>query len=225
MKGKNIAVIPARKGSKGFKFKNRILLNETLNFLKEITWFDEKIISTDDEVLIRKAKKADLKILKRSKKNSKNNVSIKKVMEEIVNQINPRPNDKIWLLYLTIPYKNKKDFINVRKISQKKNFQSLLSFREVITHPFDCWIIKPRLKQLIKNKAFRRQDKPIVYEHYHYLSCFKVSHLKNLNEELINKNTVPYLITGYSKYKINEIDSKFDLKYYKLLNKNNFSIK
>ena len=42
-----------------------------------------------------------------------------KVMEEIVNQINPRPNDKIWLLYLTIPYKNKKDFINVRKISQK----------------------------------------------------------------------------------------------------------
>ena len=68
MKGKNIAVIPARKGSKGFKFKNRILLNETLNFLKEITWFDEKIISTDDEVLIRKAKKADLKILKDQKK-------------------------------------------------------------------------------------------------------------------------------------------------------------
>ena len=92
-----------------------------LNFLKEITWFDEKIISTDDEVLIRKAKKADLKILKRSK-NSKNNVSIKKVMEEIVNQINPRPNDKIWLLYLTIPYKNKKDFINVRKNFTKKKF-------------------------------------------------------------------------------------------------------
>ena len=32
MKGKNIAVIPARKGSKGFKFKNRILLNETFKF-------------------------------------------------------------------------------------------------------------------------------------------------------------------------------------------------
>ena len=113
--------------------------------------------------------------------------------------------------------------ITVRKISQDKNFKSLLSFREVITHPFDCWIVKPKLKQLINNDAFRRQDKPIVYEHYHYLSCFKVSHLKKLNDELINKDTIPYLITGYSKYKINDIDTQFDLAYYTLLNKKSFS--
>ena len=223
MKSKNIAVIPARKNSQGFKFKNRILFDETLNFLKDINWFDQKILTTDDEVLINRGKKNDLKVLKRSKKNSKNNVSIKKVMEEVVDQIKPEPDDKIWLLYLTIPYKNKKDFNNVKKISQDKNFKSLLSFREVITHPFDCWIVKPKLKQLIKNDAFRRQDKPTVYEHYHYLVCFKVSHLKKLNDELINKDTIPYLITGYSKYKINEIDTQFDLAYYKLLNKKSFS--
>ena len=145
MKSKNIAVIPARKNSQGFKFKNRILFDETLNFLKDINWFDQKILTTDDEVLINRGKKNDLKVLKRSKKNSKNNVSIKKVMEEVVDQIKPEPDDKIWLLYLTIPYKNKKDFNNVKKISQDKNFKSLLSFREVITHPFDCWIVKPKL--------------------------------------------------------------------------------
>ena len=140
-------------------------------------------------------------------------------MEEVRDKIKPDPSDKIWLIYLTIPYKNKKDFLNVKKISEKKKFKSLLSFREVITHPFDCWVIKPKLKQIIKNKFFRRQDKPNVYEHYHYLSCFKVSELKKLNDELINKNTEPYLITGNAKYKINEIDCKFDLQYYRLLNK------
>lgn len=219
MANKNIAVIPARRNSEGFRFKNRILFNETIDFLKKIKWFDQKIISTDDEVLIRKAKKYNLKTLERSKKNSKNNISIKSVMEEVRDKIKPDPSDKIWLIYLTIPYKNKKDFLNVKKISEKKKFKSLLSFREVITHPFDCWVIKPKLKQIIKNKFFRRQDKPNVYEHYHYLSCFKVSELKKLNDELINKNTEPYLITGNAKYKINEIDCKFDLQYYRLLNK------
>ena len=38
-------------------------------------------------------------------------------------------------------------------------------------------------------------------------------------EKIGDKNTKPYLITGYAKYKINEIDSQFDLEYYKLLNK------
>ena len=68
MANKNIAVIPARRNSEGFRFKNRILFNETIDFLKKIKWFDQKIISTDDEVLIRKAKKYNLKTLERSKK-------------------------------------------------------------------------------------------------------------------------------------------------------------
>ena len=218
MKVKNIVVIPARRNSRGFKFKNRILFENTLNFLKKINWFDEKIISTDDTELMKRAKKANLKIIKRSK-NSKNNISIKKAMEEVVDKVKPNKNDLIWLIYLTIPYKNKLDFTKAKKITKIKNFTSLLSFREVITHPYDCWVIKPNLKQFIKNKTFRRQDKPKVFEHYHYLVCFKASVLNLLNDELIYKKTIPYLITGKSKFKLNEIDSKLDLKYFKLLNK------
>ena len=93
MKVKNIVVIRARRNSRGFKFKNRILFENTLNFLKKINWFDEKIISTDDTELMKRAKKANLKIIKRSKKNSKNNISIKKVMEEVVDKVKPNKND------------------------------------------------------------------------------------------------------------------------------------
>ena len=45
---KHVAFIPARKGSKGFKFKNRILFSHTANFINQIDWFDEVIVSTDD---------------------------------------------------------------------------------------------------------------------------------------------------------------------------------
>ena len=100
MANKNIAVIPARRNSQGFRFKNRILFNETIDFLNKIKWFDEKIISTDDEVLIKKAKKFHLRVLKRSKKNSKNNISIKSVMKEVKEKIRPDSSDRIWLIYL-----------------------------------------------------------------------------------------------------------------------------
>ena len=48
---KHVAFIPARKGSKGFKFKNRILFSHTANFINQIDWFDEVIVSTDDPVI------------------------------------------------------------------------------------------------------------------------------------------------------------------------------
>ena len=64
---------------------------------------------------MKRAKKANLKIIKRSKKNSKNNISIKKVMEEVVDKVKPNKNDLIWLIYLTIPYKNKLDFTKAKE--------------------------------------------------------------------------------------------------------------
>ena len=48
---KHVAFIPARKGSKGFKFKNRILFSHTANFINQIDWFDEVIVSSDDPVI------------------------------------------------------------------------------------------------------------------------------------------------------------------------------
>ena len=57
---KHIAIIPARKNSKGLKFKNRILFNYTAKFLKKIKWFNQVIVASDDEFLINSTKKFKL---------------------------------------------------------------------------------------------------------------------------------------------------------------------
>lgn len=45
---KNLALIPARKNSKGIKNKNRILFDNTANFIKKLKFIDKSIVSSDD---------------------------------------------------------------------------------------------------------------------------------------------------------------------------------
>ena len=212
----HIAIIPARKNSKGFKKKNRILFDYTANFLKKINWFDKVIVATDDTFLIKKIKKFKFVYFLRSKKNATDNASIKSLMIEITNSLKINYASIIWLFYLTIPYKKKSDFSNTKKICEKKKFKSAISFRKTLSHPYDCWIIGKRLKKFIKNDIYRRQDKIKLYEHFHYISVFKVKELNKLNSELINSNTTPIILNKTDN--LIEIDSKKDFHSFKSYN-------
>lgn len=68
-KNNNIAIIPARKNSKGLKFKNRLLFNYTKRFISKISWFNKVIFATDDDYFISKCKNANFIFYKRKKKN------------------------------------------------------------------------------------------------------------------------------------------------------------
>ena len=217
MKGKfeHIGIIPARKNSKGLKFKNRKLFNNTADFVKNLTFLDQIIVASDDMQIGQKAKRYEFNFYKRSKENAKHTSSIKSLMIELVKKKNINKNSVIWLFYLTLPFKKKKDFFNAYFITKQKKFLSLISFRKVLTHPLDCWIIKKKLKKFIKNYVSRRQDKPEMHEHHHYLSAFKVKELKKLNSELINQNTTP-IIMNEGKHFL-EIDNEEDyISYLKL---------
>ena len=54
---KNIAVIPARKNSRGVKFKNRIFFNLTAQFVEKLRFIDKTIVTSDDKFILSKAKK------------------------------------------------------------------------------------------------------------------------------------------------------------------------
>ena len=208
----HIAIIPARKNSKGLKFKNRLLFDNTAKFVKSISFFDQVIVATDDKVIGIKAKNYKFNFYNRLKKNAKDSSSIKSLIEEVVTRNNLNENSIIWLLYTTLPLKIKKDFLKAFKISNQKKFLSLISFREVLTHPYDCWSIKKKVKKFFKNNIYRRQDKPKLFEHHHYLCALKIKEIKNLNKELINQNTKPIILPDGNHFL--EIDTKQDYKKY-----------
>ena len=204
----HIAIIPARKNSKGLKFKNRLLFDYTKKFLKKINWFEKIIIASDDDYFISKCKNTEFTFYKRKKRNAQDNSSIKSLMQEINKKLRFQKETILWLFYLTIPNKKLSEFKRLKLITNKKKFLSAISFIPPKTHPYDCWIINKKLEKLIKNDVYRRQDKIKLYEHHHYLCAFKVKELNKLNSELINSNTTPIIL----KKDIIEIDTEKDLK-------------
>tara|TARA_B100001057_G_scaffold330542_1_gene330853 strand:+ start:16793 stop:17452 length:660 start_codon:yes stop_codon:yes gene_type:complete len=204
----HIAIIPARKNSKGLKFKNRLLFDYTKKFLKKINWFEKIIIASDDDYFISKCKNTEFTFYKRKKRNAQDNSSIKSLMQEINKKLSFHKETILWLFYLTIPNKKLSEFKRLKLITNKKKFLSAISFITPKTHPYDCWIINKKLEKFIKNDVYRRQDKIKLYEHHHYLCAFKVKELNKLNSELINSNTTPIIL----KKDIIEIDTEKDLK-------------
>ena len=105
----HIIVIPARMNSQGFKFKNRKFFPHTVDFLKNVEWFQRIIVSTDDPVLVEKAKKQKYEIHKRPEKLAGPAVSIKAVFSSVINDMEMKDDDIVWLNFLPLLYKNKND--------------------------------------------------------------------------------------------------------------------
>ena len=218
MRIKNIAVIPARKNSRGVKFKNRIFFNLTAQFVEKLRFIDKTIVTSDDKFILSKAKKKDFETHNRKKSFAKNNTSIKSTLANLIIEKKLNKKDILWLFYIPLINRNRKSFYDAYKITQKKNFKSLCSFIEIDynNHPYYCWkYIKNKLNQYIPNKIYRRQDLPKAYSHFHYLSCFKISEISKLNDELINKNTKPIFLNKKITKNLIEIDTMDDVKKFK----------
>ena len=222
MKIKNIAVIPARKNSKGIKFKNRIFFHLTADFAKGLSFINNIIVTSDDPTIIKKAKNYNFEIHKRKKIYATDKTSIKKTLKNLIKEKKLNKNDILWLFYIPLVNREKKDFNRAYKITKKKKFKSLCSFIEInySQHPFYCWKYnKNKISQYIPNKIFRRQDLPKAYSHFHYLSCFKIGEINQLNEELINSFTTPIFLNNHTAKNLIEIDTIDDVKRLKLKKK------
>jgi len=200
-------VIPSRRNSKGLLFKNRFLLDYTINQISDEN-FKNTIVSTDDEVIIDKLKDTNIKVIKRLLKLSKDDVSIKKVMLDVIDKCSMVNNDVIVLLYLVYPMRINKDIEAIISFYRKNNAKSLLCCHKVTDHPCLTFYAKDNFRgeQIIKHNAYRRQDYPECFSLSHFVCIFKVSEIDNLNANLYNKDTIFYPIE-----KPIDIDTKEDL--------------
>ena len=217
----NYAIIPARKGSVGFKYKNRKFFSITADFLDQIPWFDKIIVSSDDNVIEEKAKKRKYLFHKRSAELSGPKIAIKSVMENVISEMDIKDNVYLWLFYLPVLYKNNKDYEHAKKIVNETNIDSICSFVMAKTHPYSCWKYDNNekiIKQYIENDVCRRQDLPDAWMHYHYVCAFKAGIIKELNNELLFSRTLPIFLDNETSKNLIEIDTPEDYQRWKNLN-------
>ena len=207
-------VIPARRNSKGFPFKNRKLLDYTINEIP-IELHEKTIISTDNEEIIERLSSTSINVLKRDEKLCLDDVDIRSVMMDVADQFNMNPNDTIVMLYLTSPSRKFSDIKKILDYYNEREIRTLTCCVEPKTHPYLCLYKKEDKKgeQVVKHDLYRRQDYPECFEVRHFVCIFQVEEIQKLNKNMYNENTVFYEID-------NEIDVDYENDFKELLKSN-----
>jgi N-acetylneuraminate synthase len=200
-------IIPARRGSKGLPFKNRKLLKFTLDTIpKEI--LNNTIVSTNDKEIIKIVEKEykNCKIHIRSENLSKDKISTKEVLLEVINDLSL--SDDIIMLYLTYPNRTWSQVEEAYNWFKKESAKSLLCKEPTSTHPYVCLydLEDNKGKQVVDHDLYRRQDYPECFKICHMVSIFKTKELENLNKNLYNDDTIYYEIN-----KTLDVDTKEDI--------------
>lgn len=187
-------LIPARKGSKGFKFKNRILFEKTAEIFSKKSEFIENVyVSTDDEEIKKMSTLKNFKVVDRDPLLASDTASIKDVASEFIKKEKISKSEIIVLLFLTYPDRTWKDIENILKCFFDSNKKSLQCLEPVETHPYLTVLKKENsYVPLIKHDLYRRQDYPEVFKTSMFFSCFYASEVEKLNDLMYNKNTYFY---------------------------------
>lgn len=184
-------VIPARRDSKGFPNKNRLLFKYTADLVSND--YNDVIVTTNDDYIINMASEYEFKIRERPEELAQDNTSIKAAMWDVVNWFEMQNDDIIVMLYLTYPQRTKLNIIDALNFFYRNKANSLLCKKEwKWTHPclamFEMYNNKG--KQLFYHNYHRRQDYPTVFEISHFIAIFRVEELYKLNNQLYNQDTI-----------------------------------
>jgi pseudaminic acid cytidylyltransferase len=228
----NIAIIPARSGSKRIKNKNiklffgKPMIYWTIVAAKKSKLFDRIIVSTDSKRIAEISLDYGAEVpFYRSKKLSddKTNVSdvIKDVLKNLI-KINQRPNYAC-LLYATSPLINIKDLINGYSKLKKKNFDFVTSVSKFDSQYFRALKIKnQRISPKYKKYVFTRsQNLESLYFDNAQFTFGKVNAwLKNKHIFLAKTSFIEI-----PSFRVQDIDTSDDWKkaeiLFKMLNKKN----
>ncbi|MFX1385282.1 MAG: cytidylyltransferase domain-containing protein [Promethearchaeota archaeon] len=201
-------VIPARKGSKGFPFKNRKLLKFTLKIFPN-EYHKDIIITTDDEHIIDQVKNTEITIVRRDEELSNDNASIKPVLIDVIHKCGLNDDDDLILLYLTYPQRTIEKIEEIYKFYEQNSGVSLLCAKKVKTHPYLCFYKRNNYKgePIVRHNLYRRQDYPECFRLSFYVCIVKAGYIENLNFNLYNDETIFYDIEDYI-----DIDSPDDFE-------------
>ena len=224
-----IALICARKNSKGVKKKNfqkigkYSLLQITAQHaikLKKKKILSDIFISTDSSVLADQAKKMGLKVpFIRPKKLSGDRVPELEVWKHFLNntKFQNKEND-LMVLSCTSPLRQISDIEKgVKKFKRNKMLNGMVAITETNHNPYFNMVSKITnsnlIQKAIKTKIYRRQDVPKIYNITTALYLGKIKYI--LNTKDFYKGKIGYI--EILKETAIDIDDNFDLKLCRIL--------
>lgn len=221
LKKKILALVPARGGSKGIKFKNLkkiqgvSLIGHSAEFIDRCNFFDEKILSTESKKIAKEANTFGFKIFKRSKFTSKDFTSDFDVISEVLKDKNILRQKYDYVVYLqpTSPLRRTSQLRYALKEVIKRNFDSSWSISQIDNkyHPKKVLKISNENFLTIYNKNGKkivaRQQLDKIYIRNGIFYIFKVSKFVK-NKNIYFKRNYPSI----TKYPYVNIDTYQDLR-------------
>lgn len=222
---RNLAVIPARSGSKGLKDKNIKLLNGkhlmgySIDAALESEIFDCVHVSTDSEQYreIAKGYGADVSFL-RPDLLSSDSADTWDVVRYVVNAFQEQGQvfDRITVLQPTSPLRKAGDICGTYKLFEEKHAKSVVSVCEAEHSPRFMGTLDNGLSLegfLDLNQGVRRQEQKAYYRLNGAIYLFHVSVLDNI-QELYGKDSYAYIMP---KERSVDIDTMQDFRYAEFL--------
>lgn len=221
----NIAIIPARSGSKGLKDKNirvlagKPLISYTIEAAIESQLFDEIMVSTDScqYAEIARMYGASVPFL-RSRANASDSASSWDTVREVLNNYSKqgRRFDTFCLLQPTSPLRNSVDIRNAYEIFSVKNAFSVVSVCETEYSPLLCGHLgaEGKLDSFIrKENNVRRQ----MFEKFYRINgAIYIAEIREFEKDefLYRKGSYAYIMDSIRSV---DIDSRKDFDYVEFL--------
>ena len=209
-----IAIIPARRGSKGIKNKNVIKINGkkmieySILSSSKCKKIEKVFLTTNDEKILKLSKKyKKIETLKRNEILSTSVALLSDVINDALKRIikkYPKVNHFI-LLQPTSPQRTFKDIENAIKFYEKNNYKNLISVSEPINNPYELIFLKQKSYSLIINR--KRQLNRQSYKKSYFIngSIFIGSIKKFLKKKkFLDKNSVFFKMEKKHSIDIND---------------------
>lgn len=215
----NLAIIPARSGSKGVIDKNIRALNGkplmaySIEAAIKSGCFDEVMVSTDSKKYADIAISCGAKVpFLRSMENASEYATSWEVVREVLNRYKEQEMqfEMVAMLQPTSPLRTADDIIGAYKIYKEKHASSVVSVCETETSPFLCNTLKEdnSLKGFISSEIIgsRRQDYPKYYRINGAIYMLRIEQ-SDMRFELYGKDSYAYIM---SQEKSVDIDTECD---------------
>jgi CMP-N,N'-diacetyllegionaminic acid synthase len=223
---KNLAIIPARSGSKGLKDKNIRLLNGkpllvySFEAAQKSNVFDEIMVSTDSEEYAEIAKSYGAKVpFLRSPVLSSDHASSWDVVKDILNwyKDNGKEFQTVTLLQPTSPLRDANNIRESYDLFSKKKAKSVVSLCEMDHSPLWANVLPEdiSLKNFLNKDLLnsQRQKLPVYYRINGAIYMVDVEHLIN-DFDLYGEDSYAYLMKKENSV---DIDDEFDFKLAEML--------